>query len=34
MNNVIVVIGTGSFGQAIAQRVNAGKHVMPADLHQ
>jgi NAD(P)-dependent dehydrogenase (short-subunit alcohol dehydrogenase family) len=32
--NVIVVIGTGSIGQAIARRVSAGKHVLLADLHQ
>jgi NAD(P)-dependent dehydrogenase (short-subunit alcohol dehydrogenase family) len=30
--NVIVVIGGGSIGQAIARRVGAGKHVMLADL--
>ena len=34
MNNVIVVIGTGSIGQAIARRVSAGKHVLLADLRQ
>ena len=34
MNNVIVVIGAGSIGQAIARRVSAGKHVVLADLHQ
>lgn len=32
MNNVIVVIGPGSIGQAIARRVSAGKHVVLADL--
>ena len=32
MTNVIVVIGTGSIGQAIARRVSAGKHVVLADL--
>jgi saccharopine dehydrogenase-like NADP-dependent oxidoreductase len=32
--NVIVVIGAGSIGQAIARRVSAGKHVMLADLRQ
>jgi NAD(P)-dependent dehydrogenase (short-subunit alcohol dehydrogenase family) len=32
--NVIVVIGAGSIGQAIARRVSAGKHVVLADLHQ
>ena len=34
MNEVIVVIGAGSIGQAIARRVSAGKHVLLADLHQ
>ncbi|MFZ6771442.1 SDR family oxidoreductase [Undibacterium sp. SXout7W] len=34
MKNVIVVIGTGSIGQAIARRVGAGKHVLLADLKQ
>ena len=34
MTNVIVVIGAGSIGQAIARRVSAGKHVLLADLHQ
>ena len=32
MMNVIVVIGAGSIGQAIARRVSAGKHVLLADL--
>ena len=32
MKDVIVVIGTGSIGQAIARRVGAGKHVLLADL--
>ena len=32
--NVVVVIGAGSIGQAIARRVSAGKHVVLADLHQ
>jgi NAD(P)-dependent dehydrogenase (short-subunit alcohol dehydrogenase family) len=32
MNNVIVVIGAGSIGQAIARRVGAGKHLLLADL--
>lgn len=31
---VIVVIGPGSIGQAIARRVSAGKHVVLADLKQ
>ncbi|MGA8147060.1 MAG: SDR family oxidoreductase [Gallionellaceae bacterium] len=32
MTNVIVVIGAGAIGQAIARRVSAGKHVLLADL--
>ncbi|MBF0480025.1 MAG: SDR family NAD(P)-dependent oxidoreductase, partial [Candidatus Omnitrophica bacterium] len=32
--NVIVVIGAGSIGQAIARRVSAGKQVVLADLRQ
>ena len=32
MAEVIVVIGAGSIGQAIARRVSAGKHVLLADL--
>ena len=32
MTNVIVVIGAGSIGQAIARRVSAGKQVVLADL--
>ena len=32
MRDVIVVIGPGSIGQAIARRVSAGKHVLLADL--
>jgi NAD(P)-dependent dehydrogenase (short-subunit alcohol dehydrogenase family) len=32
--NVVVVIGAGSIGQAIARRVSAGKHILLADLHQ
>lgn len=32
MTNVIVVVGAGSIGQAIARRVSAGKHVLLADL--
>jgi len=31
---VIVVIGAGSIGQAIARRVGAGKHILLADLHR
>jgi NAD(P)-dependent dehydrogenase (short-subunit alcohol dehydrogenase family) len=34
MTSVIVVIGAGSIGQAIARRVSAGKHVLLADLRQ
>jgi NAD(P)-dependent dehydrogenase (short-subunit alcohol dehydrogenase family) len=34
MANVIVVIGAGSIGQAIARRVSAGKHVLLADLRR
>jgi NAD(P)-dependent dehydrogenase (short-subunit alcohol dehydrogenase family) len=32
--SVVVVIGPGSIGQAIARRVSAGKHVVLADLRQ
>ena len=31
MNNVIVLIGAGQIGQAIARRVGVGKHVVLAD---
>ena len=34
MTNVIVVIGPGSIGQAIARRIGAGKHILLADLRQ
>jgi NAD(P)-dependent dehydrogenase (short-subunit alcohol dehydrogenase family) len=34
MKNVIVVVGAGVIGQAIARRIGAGKHVLLADLHQ
>ena len=34
MPGVIVVIGAGSIGQAIARRVSAGKHVLLADLRE
>jgi NAD(P)-dependent dehydrogenase (short-subunit alcohol dehydrogenase family) len=34
MTDVIVVIGAGSIGQAIARRVSAGKHVLLADLRE
>lgn len=32
MTQVMVAIGAGSIGQAIARRVSAGKHVVLADL--
>ena len=32
MKDVVVVIGAGGIGQAIARRVGAGKHVVLADL--
>lgn len=34
MTNVIVVIGAGSIGQAIARRVGSGKHILLADVRQ
>jgi NAD(P)-dependent dehydrogenase (short-subunit alcohol dehydrogenase family) len=34
MTKVVVVIGPGSIGQAIARRIGAGKHLLLADLHQ
>jgi NAD(P)-dependent dehydrogenase (short-subunit alcohol dehydrogenase family) len=34
MSKVIVVIGPGQIGQAIARRVGVGKHVLLADLRQ
>jgi NAD(P)-dependent dehydrogenase (short-subunit alcohol dehydrogenase family) len=34
LTNVIVVIGAGSIGQAIARRISAGKHIVLADLRQ
>jgi len=34
MTNVLVVIGAGQIGQAIARRVGVGKHVLLADLRQ
>lgn len=33
-NSVIVVIGAGSIGQAIARRVGTGMHIILADLYQ
>ena len=32
MNPVIVVIGAGSIGQAIARRIGAGKHLLVANV--
>jgi NAD(P)-dependent dehydrogenase (short-subunit alcohol dehydrogenase family) len=32
MKNVVVVIGSGQIGQAIARRVGVGKHVLLADM--
>ena len=32
MSDVIIVIGAGSIGQAIARRVSSGKHIVLADL--
>lgn len=32
MSDVIVVVGAGSVGQAIARRVSSGKHILLADL--
>lgn len=34
MTDVIVVIGSGAIGQAIARRVSAGKHVILADVRE
>jgi len=34
VSEVVVVIGPGSIGQAIARRVSAGKHVVLADMRQ
>jgi NAD(P)-dependent dehydrogenase (short-subunit alcohol dehydrogenase family) len=34
MTNVVVVIGSGSIGQAIARRVGAGNHILLADLRR
>lgn len=34
MINVIVVIGAGAIGQAIARRVGTGKHILLADLRE
>lgn len=32
--DVVVLVGAGSIGQAIARRVGAGKHVVLGDLRQ
>ena len=34
MKNVIVVIGAGQIGQAIARRVGVGKHILLADMRE
>ena len=34
MSAVVVVVGAGSIGQAIARRLSAGKRVVMADLHR
>lgn len=34
MPDVIVLIGAGSIGQAVARRVSAGRHLLLADLRQ
>ena len=34
MSDVVIVVGPGSIGQAIARRISAGKHVVLADLRQ
>jgi NAD(P)-dependent dehydrogenase (short-subunit alcohol dehydrogenase family) len=34
MTDVIVVIGAGQIGQAIARRIGVGKHLVLADLHE
>jgi len=34
MRNIVIVIGAGSIGQAIARRVSAGKHILLADLRE
>jgi NAD(P)-dependent dehydrogenase (short-subunit alcohol dehydrogenase family) len=34
MNEVVVLLGAGLIGQAVARRVGAGKHVVVADLRQ
>jgi predicted dinucleotide-binding enzyme len=32
--NVVVMVGSGSIGQAIARRVSVGKHVVLADVRE
>ena len=34
MKEVVVVIGAGQIGQAIARRIGAGKHVVLADIRR
>lgn len=34
MSDVVVVIGAGLIGQAIARRIGSGKHVVLADLQR
>ena len=34
MDSVVVVIGPGQIGQAIARRVGVGKHVVLADMRE
>ena len=34
MTDVMVLIGAGSIGQAVARRVSAGRHLVLADLRQ
>ena len=34
MKKIVVLIGAGSIGQAIARRVSAGKHILLADLRK
>ena len=33
MSEVVVLIGAGSIGQAVARRIGSGKHVVVGDLH-
>lgn len=34
MTNVLIIIGAGQIGRAIARRVGVGKHVLSADIRQ